>query len=117
MPVVSTQNAQTGRAFLRFSATETIVVAGNNSTSNLCASVAETVIGASITQLHYATSGSFTIARGANTICVLNGQNSLNLEMNGLALNEWPAANIVVTVVGTGTLFMEVHKQSTIVGA
>lgn len=116
MPVIYSQYARTGRATLRCTANETFVVVGNNASSNVASNNAnETVVGASITQLHYSTQNNITIARGANTILVLTGSESFNYETNGLSLNEYPAANIVVTLNGLGSIVMEIHKNSTIV--
>jgi hypothetical protein len=118
MPVLYSQYSKTGRAMLRCTASETFVVVGNNSTSNVASNnAAETVLGATITQFHYNAANNITIARGANTILVLTGENSVNLETNGLVLNESPAANIVITINGTGSIILEVHKQSTLATA
>jgi len=60
---------------------------------------------------------SFTIARGANTVLYLTGQDNMNLQQDNMIIDNLPGeatANLVVTKVGggTGVVLLKLHKQS-----
>lgn len=102
---------QTGRVVVHVPATETFVVVGNNSVSNLAVG-SENVASAVITKIFY--SGNTTVARGANTVfSASTGDSGLwDLSAADITLNQFPAANIVVTI-GTGgnPAVLEIRKK------
>ena len=111
MPLVYTQN-KGGKAVIRDTANATYVVAGNSAASNV-ASAGETVVGASISQIWW--TGDWTVKRGANTVLVLKDSGSWDLNGSGINLGEFPAANLVVEAANTGTIIVELSKNSNFV--
>ena len=109
MPLVSTKN-KGGHAFIRDTANATYVVAGNNAVSNI-ASVGETVVTAAVSQIWW--TGDWTIKRGANTIFVLKDSGYWDFNGAGVSLGEFGSANLVLEAANTGTIMIELLKQST----
>jgi hypothetical protein len=108
MPVVYTQN-KGGKAVIRDTTTATYTIAGSAGVSNV-ASVAETIVGASISQIWW--TGDWTVKRGANTVLVLKDSGSWDLNGSGINLGEFPAATLVVEAANTGTIIVELSKNS-----
>lgn len=105
MPTVN--NKKGGRALIRATTTETIVVAGAVGVSNV-ASVGETVISGAINKIWW--SGTWTVARGANTLLSLANSGFWDLNGQGAALGEYPEATLVLT--GSGSIIVELAKKS-----
>lgn len=74
---------------------------------------AETVSGVEIASVTFTSNGSWTVARGANTLLVLHGTDNFDLYQKGQALQEFSGANINVShsSAATGTLILEVSKR------
>ena len=71
----------------------------------------EIVTGFTIASLFWSTENVITIARGANTILNLTGNGMMPLNYYGISLNEYPTANLVVTINDvTTSLIMDLHK-------
>lgn len=119
MAVIS--NKPQGSCVLHFNANSgNIIVAGNNSVSNV-ATGSEVLTGASIRKITFgaAPSGTayWTVARGANVVAVCDGTGILNFTGEfGAALNLFPAANLVCTLTGStnGFIMVELAKIGTL---
>jgi hypothetical protein len=111
MALVYTQN-KGGKALVRNTANQTYVVAGTSPTSNI-ASAGETVVGAGISQIWW--TGEWTVKRGANTILVLKDSGNWDLNGSGITLNEFPDATLVLEAANTGTIIVELSKNSSFV--
>ncbi len=109
MPVVYSKSNE---AVLRATATSTFVIAGNNSVSNVAVGT-EQVLGGSIKQIYFSSNGSWTVARGSNTVGVYHGTGFWNLGDGGLMLTEDDTANVVVTLSGssTGVILLDIKKR------
>ncbi len=108
MPLVYTQN-KGGKAVVRNTANQTYVVAGNSAVSNI-ASSGETIVGASLSQIWW--TGDWTVKRGSNTVLVLKDSGSWDLNGSGINLNEFPDATLVLEAANTGTIIVELSKNS-----
>lgn len=105
-------NKKNTKATLHFTpANTTVIVAGNNSVSNV-AITDEVLSGANINQLYWGTdAGSIQILRGANTVAVLTGTGHADYINTGIALSKDQAANVVVNFVGTANAYLIVDLQ------
>lgn len=102
---------QTGRVVVHVPTTETLVIAGNNSVSNVAVGI-ENVASAVITKIFY--SGNTTVTRGANTVFSASTGASGVWDLNAadITLSQFPAANIVVTIgTGGGPAIIELRKK------
>lgn len=108
MEIIKNQNE--GKVLLRFTANGTMQVA------NLASSGAETVTGATITQVFFSGSNNWTIARGSNTVITLQGTGHFNLAGHNCPLDQFQSANLVITnpAATPGTLLLEVKKIGTV---
>lgn len=107
MPVVNSKYGY-GKVIIRTNATETIQLADLAAPN----SAIENVASASINRVYWVTDGSWTVARGANTILNLSGEGDWDLVSHGISLSEGATANIVITGSGNGTIILEVSKNS-----
>lgn len=96
-----------GRAVWSGGANTTLVVAGNNSVSNI-ASASETVQSAYIKGLRFSTSNNILIQRNGAVVAQLYGTD----HWENVEFTENATSNIVVTFNGNGTLHMILHKTS-----
>lgn len=89
-----------GRAFLRVTANATINVAANSTVNSDLSFANDQIVGATITKLIWSTANNTTttVARGANTIIRLSGSGVMDFKSMGVALTEFPAASIVITL-------------------
>lgn len=103
-----------GPAVIHAIATTTTVIAGNSSVSNVIAGNEVLVVGASIRKAIFSSNGSWTIARGSNTVFVCHGTGVLDLAGSGMLLTQDAAANVVLTLSAssTGSIVVEVAKES-----
>ena len=107
-----TYNAVGGRAVIHATANATIVIAGNNTVSNV-ATTSQVLTGASISKIWFgaAPSGYWNVLRGANLVASF--ESSGTYEFNGAALNVDKTANVVVQLMGAsnGFIIIELHKE------
>lgn len=108
------KNNTGSRAVVHFTATETVVLVGNTSTSAIC-EAGETINGATVTSASWGTSNgaSWTISRGANVVAVFNNSGDTMFGSSTLTLD--PTANLTVTLAGgTGHLILDIRKMATV---
>jgi len=74
--------------------------------------VSESIDSVSIIGLKWSTNGSIAIARGANPLITLLGNDNWNLQSDAMILKENSANNLAFTVTSTGTLLINVSKKS-----
>jgi len=106
MPISVNQSG--GRVLIRATATESYVVAGNNTVSNICASALESVNSAYISKVYW--SGTWAVARGANTVLSLTGNGNWDLAGQGVPIQDYNTA--AVSVTGSGTILLQLTKDS-----
>lgn len=70
----------------------------------------ETVIGLEVKEIFF--SGNCGIARGANTLLTLNGTDHWRLDQAYVALTEFPAADVTLTVT-SGSMIVVLDKLTT----
>lgn len=102
---------QTGRVVIHVEATNTFIVVGNNSVSNLSVGT-ENVASASVTKIFF--SGNTTVARGSNTIfSATSGMSGVwDLASHDIVLSQDNVANVVVTIgTGGGPAVIELRKK------
>lgn len=122
MPII--QNQFKGqRAVVRVSGgaasnTETYALAGFSQTQNTTSGPgtfgsSDTITGLTISKIIY--TGNVAVLRGANTLFQsgTNNDGIWNLDTFGIALNEYPQANLTITTGAYGTAIVEVKKSFT----
>jgi hypothetical protein len=95
-----------------------VVRATATTTQNLTSAntdAGETVRGLVLNQVYWTSNGTWTVARGANTILVLTGEGYFDFAGTGVALGEDSSANVVLTLsVGSvGSIVVDCAKIST----
>lgn len=101
------QNQKNGTIVIRATAT------GNVALSAASVNAAtENVQSMSIRQIFFASDGSWTVARGANTVAVLPGYGHWNLAGHGVSLNEFANGSLDYTLSGNGTIVLVCQKTS-----
>jgi len=92
-----------------------IVIAGNNTVSNVTSFDAEEVNGAAISQVSWGApvDAYWAVYRGANLVGVYNGSGHINYSAYGMALNLDASANLSANLVGSanGTINIELKKS------
>ena len=104
------KNQPGGRVAIRtVNTTDTIVVAGNTSVSNI-ASTGETVVSASIGRIYW--TGACTVARGGTTVfsALVNTSGTWDLASAGMAFNDANTANVIITATAA-TVVVELTKN------
>lgn len=95
-----------------------VVATGANdtiTTANL-ALAGETVDSFSITKLFWSTTGTITLARGANVVLSLTGSDHWPLDMYNIALGTANTADLVITVPdANSSIVLELKKSSSFV--
>ena len=82
--------------------------------SDLSANTAqETVTAVNIKKINWSTNGNISITRNSNTIATLHNAGEIRCDEWGHAIANNNTANLVITVVTGGTLFLEVNKTAT----
>ena len=81
--------------------------------SALSASADETVSAANIKKMNWSTNGNISITRNGNNIATLHNAGEIRCDEWGHAISSNSTANLVITVVTGGTLFLEVNKTAT----
>ena len=98
-----------------------IVVAGNSSTTNVnstsvCVALGDEILeGAYITQAIWGCDGTghIQILRGANLVAVYDSTGQQEYAGTGMPINLYPAANVVVNLVGSANSFIIFELQKT----
>lgn len=96
-----------------------IKVVGNSTTTNVgststCVAVSdEELTGAYITQVVWGCDGTGTIQvlRGANLVAVYDSTGQHEYAGTGMPLNMYPAANVVVNIIGSANCFIAMELQ------
>jgi hypothetical protein len=95
MAVIS--NQLKGKVVLHYVANSAnVIIAGNSTVSNVALST-ENIGGATVRKVAWSSNGTWTVARGANTLLILHGAGSIDFSAMGMGLNLDPAANISFT--------------------
>jgi hypothetical protein len=94
-------NKKNGTFTIHVTSTSTLIIAGNNSVSNVAVSDEE-ITGAHIKKIAWGSdgTGSISLSRGANVVAILNNTGDIDYTSSGGSLNMDEAANLVVTFVG-----------------
>jgi hypothetical protein len=111
MPYRIMSNKVNGKVTLHIAGANSgdIIVAGNNSVSNLTANSAEIISGAAIRRIYWATDTNWNVKRGANVVAVLTG--SGDMQLDGMPITLDAAANVSAnTSSANGFLVMELSK-------
>lgn len=107
-------NKKNTSATLHINSNSTIIIAGNNSVSNVAIGT-EVLSGASISQIAWGCdpNGSIQISRGANLVGVYDSTSYIDYAGNGIALDIHPSANLVVTFIGSAncSCVIEIQKK------
>lgn len=106
-------------AIISLTANATVVIAGNNTVSNVTSNSSQIVASGTIRQIFHGASsnstsdGYWVVKRGSNTVAVLTETGHQNYAGMGLALSQDKAANVVCELVGTtnGYIIIEVSKE------
>lgn len=96
-----------------------IIVVGNSSTTNVgatstCVAVSdEALTGAYITQVVWGCDGTghIQVLRGANLVAVYDSTGQHEYAGTGMPLNMYPAANVVVNIIGSANCFIAMELQ------
>jgi hypothetical protein len=121
MPTTITSNKKNASLVIHVAGANSgnIVVAGNSSTTNVngtsaCVAVSDEVLsGAYITQAVWGCDGNghIQILRGANVVAVYDSTGQHEYAGTGMPLNLYPAANVVVNLIGSGNSFITFELQ------
>lgn len=112
MTTTVTSNKKNISAQVHLNATDTIVVAGNNSVSDI-ATGDEVLTGADITQVFAGctSGGSVTITRGGNLVAAYDSTGWYDYAGCGMSLTVNNTDPLVVTITGTCYAFIELKKR------
>lgn len=86
-----------------------VIVAGNSAVSNIAYST-QTVNGANIRKI--ISNGTWVIKRGANAVWTTSGTYTYDFAGNQMPLTQDSGATIVAEVTGTGSILIEISKDS-----
>jgi hypothetical protein len=111
-------NRRGASAVIHVTANSTVVIAGNSSVSNIAfgggnSEIEETITNGYISQVWWgASNGYWSVARGANTVLVLNNSGHMDFAGQGAAITQYSSANAVLTLTDStdGFLMMEIQK-------
>ncbi len=106
-------NKERASVVLHFTANAAgIVIVGNTSSSNI-AKDNEIVRGAAINQTIFGSpsGGYWVVKRGANTVLVLDSTAAIDYAGNGMAINQYPTADLSVELVDATTGFLMIELQ------
>jgi len=113
-------NKLNGEVTLLFTANDSVVVAGNNTVSNVTASASENIVSSHIRTVIYgagstgANTGYWKLSRGTNVVGVFAGSGNVSYSGSGVNLNLDGAANLVANLVGgtEGSLLVVLRKET-----
>lgn len=95
-------NNRTGKATIKLTATANVALSA-------LAAANETVTKAKINAVYW--SGTWTVARGANTVLNLTGSDHWLLSDEGVVLDEYPGVDFAFTLTGNGSIVVIVNKN------
>lgn len=104
------QNQKHGSVVIRDTASNSSVALTDLATPN---SSVENVQSFAIKQIFFSSNGSWTVARGSNTIATLYGSGHWNLAGHGVTFAEYANATLSYTLAGSGTIVIVGQKTST----
>lgn len=113
MAYTTISNKKTVSATLHFtSSNSTLVIAGNNSVSNVAIST-ETLSGVYIAQAVWGCDGNghIQVLRGANLVAVYDSTGQHDYSGCGMPLNAYSAADLTVNFVGSANGFLVIELQ------
>lgn len=117
MPITVNQTKNGGYTVLRATASDSLKLNTANGKQGANA-VGETVVSMSVAEIKWSvdSSNSWTVARGSNTIAILQGQGDMSFQEDGMRLEADTAqltSNVAVTLSGgTGFIVLKLHKAS-----
>jgi len=121
MPAVITSNKKNTSLVVHVASSNSgnIIVAGNSSTTNVagtsvCVALGDEVLtGAYITQAVWGCDGNghIQILRGANLVAVYDSTGQHEYAGTGMPINLYPAANVVVNLIGSANSFITFELQ------
>ena len=100
-------NKKNQLAVLHFTASNTTTIAGNSSVSGIAVGD-ESLTGGYVKGLAW--TGTWTIARGANTIWSTINSGDLDFTSVGMPLTQDATATLVCTLTGSGSILVKVGK-------
>ena len=104
------QNQKHGSVVIRDTASNSSIALTDLATPN---SSVENVQSFAIKQIFFSSNGSWTVARGSNTIATLYGSGHWNLAGHGVTFAEYANATLSYTLTGSGTIVIVGQKTST----
>lgn len=113
MAVTITSNKKNSSAVIHVAAANaTLIVAGNNSVSNVAISD-EILTGANITQAIWGCDGNghIQVLRGANLVAVYDSTSFIDYAGSGMSLTKDAAANITINFVGSANAYIMFEVQ------
>ena len=115
MPASIISNKKNLSTVLHFNSNATLVIAGNNSVSNVAIGT-EVLSGASITQIAWGCDGNghIQVFRGANLQLVVDSTSYIDFAGNGMDLELWPTANLTVNFVGSANGYCVIELQKNV---
>ena len=123
MPAVITSNKKNTSLVVHVASSNSgnIIVTGNSTTSNVngtsvCVAVGNEVLtGAYITQAVWGCDGNghIQILRGANLVAVYDSTGQQEYAGTGMPINLYPAANVVVNLIGSANSYIVFELQKT----
>lgn len=109
-------NQKNKRVVLHFTATGSVNVAGNSTSSDI-ATGDEVLTGAYIRRIWWgcnAAAATWTVQRGSNTVVVLNGSGSMDFSEAGSPIIGSSTSNVVATLAGgAGFIMIDLAKIGT----
>lgn len=101
------QNQKNGKVVIMDTASNSSIALADLRVDNT-----ENVVAASIRQVWYNSNGSWSVARGSNTVLSLFSTGHWNLAGHGVTLTQYSNATVGYTLAGTGTIILELQKSS-----
>lgn len=123
MPAVITSNKKNTSLVVHVASSNSgnIIVTGNSSTTNVngtsvCVAIGDEVLtGAYITQAVWGCDGTghIQVLRGANLVAVYDSTGQQEYAGTGMPINLYPAANVVVNLIGSANSYVMFELQKT----
>lgn len=109
-------NKKNSSATIHFNSNSSLVIAGNNSVSNVAVGT-EILSGASITQIAWGCDGNghIQVVRGANVVGIYDSTSYIDYAGNGMSLDLHPTANLVVNFIGSANCSCVIEIQKKII--
>ena len=112
MTVSIISNKKLSSAVLHFNASNTLVVVGNSSQSNV-AIADEVLTGAYITQAFWGCDGNghIQVLRGANVVAIYDSTGYKDYAGSGMPINAFTAGTLVVNFTGSANAYLMIEVQ------